>query len=132
MMKIYDQMEKEAEAYARYSQDILPRVRTYIDIYSAYFKGDKETVRRLLPELEAYPKEAGAWVTQIADFHFFLGEVDKGFEWLERAYSKRDRILLIIQYDWFLDGVRTDPRYLDLLKRLGLARESEGLDRKKP
>jgi TolB-like protein len=130
--KIYDQMEKEAEAYARYSQDILPRVRTYIDIYSAYFKDDKETVRRLLPELEAHPKQAGAWTTEIADFHFFLGEVDKGFEWLERAYSKRERTLLIIQYDWFLDGVRTDPRYLDLLKRLGLVRESEGLDRKKP
>jgi hypothetical protein len=98
----------------------LPRVRTYIDIYSAYFKGDKETVKRLLPELEAYPKETGAWATDIADFHFFLGEVDKGFEWLERAYSKRERTLLIIQCDWFLDGVRTDPRYLDLLKRLGL------------
>jgi tetratricopeptide (TPR) repeat protein len=132
MMKIYDQMEKEAEAYARCMQDIFPRIRTYADAYRAYFKGDKETVRRLLPELEAYPKEAGAWATEIADFHFFLGEVDKGFEWLERAYSKREASLLGIQWDWDLDGVRTDPRYLDMLKRLGLARESEGLDRKKP
>jgi tetratricopeptide (TPR) repeat protein len=120
MMKLYDQMEKEAEACARYIQDIFPRIRTYIDVRRAYFKGDKVTVRRLLPELEAHPKEAGANLGWVADFHFFLGDVDKGFEWLEQAYSKRESGLLGIQYDWFLDGVRTDPRYLDLVKRLGL------------
>ena len=49
-----------------------------------------------------------------------MGDVDKGFEWLERAYQKRDSGLLEIQMDWTLDGVRNDPRYLDLLKRLGL------------
>jgi TolB-like protein len=120
MMKMYDRMDKEAEAYARYMQDVAPRFGIYIDAFSAYFKGDKETVRRLLPELEAHPKETGARATDIAELHFFLDDVDKGFEWLERAYSQRDYYLLGIQWDWFLDGVRTDPRYLDLLKRLGL------------
>jgi len=122
MMKMYDQMDKEAEAYARLFQDIAPRIRTNIDALRAYFKGDKETVRRLLPELEAHPKEIRTWATEIADLHFFLGDVDKGFEWLERAYSKRESGLLEIQWDLNLDGVRTDPRYLDLLKRLGLDR----------
>jgi tetratricopeptide (TPR) repeat protein len=120
LMKMYDQMDKEAEAYARCFQDTAPRIRTYIDARRAYFKGDKETTRRLLPELEAHPKETFTMATDIADFHFFLGDVDKGFEWLERAYSNRERLLLFIQWLWFLDGIRTDPRYLDLLKRLGL------------
>jgi TolB-like protein/KaiC/GvpD/RAD55 family RecA-like ATPase/Tfp pilus assembly protein PilF len=120
MMKMYDQMEKEAEAFARYYQDIAPRIRTYIDVFRAYFKGDKETVRRLLPELEAYPKETFTAATEIAGFHFFLGDVAKGFEWLERAYSGREGNLLDIQWLWLFDGVRTDPRYRDLLKRLGL------------
>jgi serine/threonine-protein kinase len=120
MMKMYDRMDKEAEAYARYMQGIFPRIRTYIDAVRAYLKGDKETVRRLLPELEAHPKEAGTDATLVADFHFFLGDVDEGFEWLERGYSNRENTLLNIRWDWFLDGVRTDPRYLDLLKRLGL------------
>jgi tetratricopeptide (TPR) repeat protein len=121
MMKMYDQMEKEAEAYARYRQDSAPRIRTLMNIYRAYYKGDKETVRKLLPELEANPKETLANAADVADLHFFLDEVDKGFEWLERAYSKREVGLLAIQWDWDLDGVRTDPRYLDLLKRLGLS-----------
>jgi TolB-like protein/KaiC/GvpD/RAD55 family RecA-like ATPase len=120
LMKIYDQMDKEAEAHARYIQDISPRIRTNIDAYRAYFKGDKETVRRLLPELEAHTKETFTTATEIAGLHFFLGDVNKGFEWLEQAYSNRDRFLLFIQWNWFFDGVRTDPRYLDLLKRLGL------------
>ncbi|HML03601.1 MAG TPA: hypothetical protein VK487_09560 [Candidatus Bathyarchaeia archaeon] len=120
MMKMYDQMEKEAEAYARLVQDIAPRIRTSIEVLMAYFKGDKETVRRLLPELEAYPKETLARAYDIAEAHFFLGDIDEGFEWLERAYSKRESVLLDIKWDWELDGVRTDPRYLDLLKRLGL------------
>ena len=120
MMKMYDRMEEETEAFARYAHDIWPRIRTYIDVRRAYVKGDKETVKRLLPELEAHPKETGMDATGIADFHFYLGDVDKGFEWLERAYSKREDGLLEIQWDWLLDGVRSDPRYLDLLKRLGL------------
>jgi len=120
MMKMYDRMEREAEAYARYCQNIWPRIRTNIDVGKAYCKGDKETVRRLLLELEAHPKETGALATYIAGLYFFLGHGSKGFEWLERAYSKREGGLLGIQFDQFFDGVRTDPRYADLLKRLGL------------
>jgi TolB-like protein/Tfp pilus assembly protein PilF len=125
MMKMYDQMDKEAEAYARCFQDIAPHIRTYIDVLRAYLKGDKETARRLLPELEAHPKETFTTATEIADFHFFLGDIDKGFEWLEQAYSNRERLLLFIQWNWFFDGIRTDPRYLDLLKRLGLGQTAQ-------
>ena len=120
MMKLYDKMDEEAETCARHYQDVLPRVRTHTDAKRAYLKGDKETVRRLLPELEAHLKETDTTSTDIAGFHFFLGDVDKGFEWLEQAYSKREMGLLDIQWHWDLDGVRTDPRYLNLLKRLGL------------
>jgi hypothetical protein len=52
--------------------------------------------------------------------HFYLAENDKGFEWLERSYSDKEDTVLGIKTDINLDGVRTDPRYLDLLKRLGL------------
>jgi Tfp pilus assembly protein PilF len=125
MMKMYDQMEKEAEALARLFQDLGSSLRIFVNALRACFKGDKETVRRLLPELEAHPKETRAGATEIAELYFFLGEVDKGFEWLERAYSKRESDLLNIQYDWFLDAIRTDPRYLGLLKRLGLGQTAQ-------
>jgi hypothetical protein len=90
-------------------------------MFTAYFRGDKEAVKRLLPELESHMQDAIAPDAYgVGCFYFFLGDNDKGFEWLERAYSKREFQLLGIQVDWELDGVRTDPRYLDLVKRLGL------------
>jgi len=120
MLKMYDQMEKETEAGVRYFKDTFPGIMTLADVAKAYFRGDKATVRRLLPELEARQKETLATATGIAGFYFFLGDVEKGFEWLERAYSSKESGLLGIQLNLNLDVVRNDPRYLDLLKRLGL------------
>ena len=49
-----------------------------------------------------------------------MGENDKGFEWLERSYARKEPNLMYIKCYEDLDGVRTDPRYIDLVKRLGL------------
>jgi TolB-like protein len=120
VMKMYDKMDEEAENFARSVENIAPRVRTFTEAFKAMLMGDKETVRRLLPELEAYPKETLVQAWEMGEAYIFLGDVDKGFEWLERAYSKREGDLLGIQSHPFMNAVRADPRYLDLLRRLGL------------
>jgi hypothetical protein len=56
----------------------------------------------------------------LASYYFYLGETDKGFEWLERSYSRREYNLPGIPVDPLFDNIRTDPRHLDLVKRLGL------------
>jgi predicted RND superfamily exporter protein len=122
MMKMYDQMETEAEAYVRVIQDFGPRSRSSVDVWKAYHRGDKETVGKLLPELESHPQEAMIAATDIAVLRFFLGDTDKGFEWLERAYSVKEGHLMDIQWHWGMEDIRADPRYIDLLKRLGLRR----------
>src|SRR5437660_10693433 len=57
---------------------------------------------------------------QAAGLHFSLGENEKGFEWLEKSYSRKEDDLLYIRTDELFDGIRSDPRYQDLLKRIGL------------
>jgi serine/threonine protein kinase/tetratricopeptide (TPR) repeat protein len=47
-----------------------------------------------------------------------LGDKDKAFFWLEKAYAQRD-IQLIGLKDPRFDSVRSDPRYADLLRRIG-------------
>ncbi len=55
-----------------------------------------------------------------AVFHFSIGEKDRGFDWLEKAYEDRDPFLWYVKVDHNLDSVRSDPRYLELLRKMGL------------
>jgi TolB-like protein/Tfp pilus assembly protein PilF len=119
-MKLYDEMKREFAAAVEAFQSSIPAYKLLAELNTAYFQDDRQTVSRLLPELEAQSDDPPGHNYTIAEFYFYLGENDKGFEWLERSYSKREGNILIIAWDWDLDGVRTDPRYLDLVKRLGL------------
>lgn len=51
--------------------------------------------------------------------HAELGDKDAAFEWLERAFNERDSELVSLKVDPAFDGVRSDPRYPSLLKRIG-------------
>jgi len=53
--------------------------------------------------------------------YFRLGDVDKGFAWLEKALQERSNGIVYLPVDAFMDGVRDDPRYRHVLERIGLA-----------
>jgi TolB-like protein len=119
-LKMYDDMRREGATYLNLLQGQLPFVGIGVDAMVALLEKDRQTLRRLLPEVEAHLQETGWSAYVIAWFYFCLGENDRGFEWLERSYSTKEDSLLDLKWEIELDGVRTDPRYLDLLKRLGL------------
>jgi serine/threonine protein kinase/tetratricopeptide (TPR) repeat protein len=52
--------------------------------------------------------------------HFRLGENDKGFEWLDKAFTDGDHWLEFIKVFPGFDGARTDPRYAAMVTKLGL------------
>jgi hypothetical protein len=39
--------------------------------------------------------------------------------WLEKAYKERSDFLLVLKVDPLFDGLRPDPRFQDLLRRIG-------------
>ncbi len=41
------------------------------------------------------------------------------FTWLERAYRERDPIMILLMTGRWFDPLRSDPRYDDLLRRIG-------------
>jgi serine/threonine-protein kinase len=49
-----------------------------------------------------------------------LGDKDQAFAWLEKAYADKSVALAGIKTDHAMDALRSDPRYIDLLKRMGL------------
>ena len=50
-----------------------------------------------------------------------LGELETALEWLEKAYQDRDFYLIYLKVDPRLDPLRGDARFIDLLRRVGLA-----------
>lgn len=49
-----------------------------------------------------------------------MGEKDKAFAILEKLYEKRSGELTVIKVDPRLDNLRDDPRFKDLVVRIGL------------
>jgi TolB-like protein/Tfp pilus assembly protein PilF len=49
-----------------------------------------------------------------------LGDKDQTFYWLEKAYSEKAESLQYVRVAKALDSFHSDPRYIDLLKRMGL------------
>jgi hypothetical protein len=119
-MNMFDEMRKESEICVKLMKDTYPHIQAWFDCRSALLEHDKEKVRRILPALLTYDKDSDWDPYLIAMGYFLLGENDRGFELLELTYSKWRVSLLGMKNDFLLDTVRSDPRYLDLLKRLGL------------
>lgn len=58
---------------------------------------------------------------QMAVIYAGLRDTEQAFEWLEKAYQDSNDWLVWVKVSPELDGLRSDPRYDDLLKRIGLA-----------
>jgi tetratricopeptide (TPR) repeat protein len=58
---------------------------------------------------------------QIAEACAWRGEIDRAFEWLERAYSQRDAGLAHLPADRTLISLHADPRWQPLLRKMGFA-----------
>jgi serine/threonine-protein kinase len=82
--------------------------------------GNPEEARTILDELAARSKETYVAPTYLARIHAGLGETDQMFDWLERAYSERDSWLPNVLVDPLLASMHADPRFADLVRRVGL------------
>jgi pentatricopeptide repeat protein len=82
--------------------------------------GRREDALRLLAEMkkrrEAGYFPAGAFVNA----YLGLGDNEKAFEWLEQAYREQSNILQFVKTHPFFDPIRSDPRFVDLERRIGL------------
>ena len=52
-----------------------------------------------------------------------IGETEQAMTWLERAYEERDPLLINVKAEPRLDPLRSDPRFPDLLRRVGFPEE---------
>jgi predicted Zn-dependent protease len=56
----------------------------------------------------------------IATYYARLGKKDEAIEWLQRGYNERDFRMTMISVLWEFDNIRSDPRFVDLVRKIGL------------
>jgi len=87
-------------------------------VYSAWGKrGDAE---KILNDLMQLSKKEYVPATDIAAIYAGQREKDQAFRWLETAVQSHGREIVYIKSDRRFDNLRSDPRYADLLHRIGL------------
>ena len=82
--------------------------------------GKNADARRIIAELEEQLKRGAASPDYIAGIYVRLGEKDQALAWLERAYETRSDLLVFVKVDPTWDDIRSDARFQDLLRRIGL------------
>ncbi len=76
--------------------------------------------REILDDLTARGREQYVPAFNLALIRLGLGEVDRAFEYLERAYDERSSWLVSLTIEPLLDRIRDDPRFANLVRRVGL------------
>jgi TolB-like protein/DNA-binding winged helix-turn-helix (wHTH) protein/Tfp pilus assembly protein PilF len=83
--------------------------------------GEKAKAHKILRDLERKSKEIPVPPYAMAALYANLGDNDKAFEFLDKAYSEKSLELSFwLKSDLLLDSLRPDPRFQTLLRRLGL------------
>ena len=83
--------------------------------------GRRTDALRLLAELKKRKQAGYVPAGALVNAYLGLGENDLAFAWLEQAYSEQSNILQFAKVHPFFDPLRGDPRFADLLRRVGLA-----------
>jgi adenylate cyclase len=69
-------------------------------------------------EVGQRPRHGAAY--QIAETYAWRGEIDRAFDWLERAYVRRDPGLSNTATDPWFPPLHGDPRWLPFVQKMGL------------
>jgi serine/threonine-protein kinase len=84
--------------------------------------GEREKAFKLLDQLSELSVNENLPRIPLALVHIGLGDIEKALELLEEGYAQRDSNLLYLRCEPAFDSLRSDPRFQDLVNRMGLQR----------
>ena len=82
--------------------------------------GEIGEARSILADLIRQSESGYQTQVSIAATYLALGERDSSFYWLDKAYERRDSDLPWLRLRPVFDDLRSDPRYVALVKKIGL------------
>ena len=121
---IYRQKGMHAEAIAALQQAVtlspgLSRATAWLG-HAYAVAGHADKARRTLVELDTLSKRIPVSPYDVALIYAALGETGPALAWLEKAYHARAWDLVQLKVDRRFDSLRNDPRFVDLINRIGL------------
>jgi tetratricopeptide (TPR) repeat protein len=97
----------------------------WVDLEQTYIygrSGQLEQGRRGLERLKEIDRRHALDPTAFVFAYMALGEKEQSIAWLEKAYSQHSNLLTTLKVDPVFDPLRGDPRFQNLLRRVGLTR----------
>ncbi len=118
--RMYPQVIEEWKAYGRlsgHSDDSELAAALEAGYISAGWKG---ALRKAIEFRESQRKNGYSSALIIATFYADMGDKDQAFHWLNVAYQEHDWLLIGLNTHFQLDSLRSDPRFADLVRKVGL------------
>ena len=123
LYRLYSEMGKHEEAMAYFRSiavehlwiKTLPCATMGIAMVRA---GETDEARKLIDTWEQEKEQDYFPSRPLADIHFALGDIEKGFYWLNRTAEEREPAMLYVPFDPFYDSFRSDERYKAIMKKI--------------
>jgi TolB-like protein/Flp pilus assembly protein TadD len=88
--------------------------------------GRKSEASKVLAELRQQSSRTYLPPNIVAMVYAALGQREEAFSWLDKAFSERDRYMPWLKADCAFDSLRGDPRFAQLLRRVGFPETQSG------
>ncbi len=82
--------------------------------------GRRDEALEIRDELRERSRQRYTGSGDLAVVYAALGEREQAFLWLEKAFDERDSWMPYLKVEPLFDPLRSDPRFQDLLRRVGL------------
>lgn len=89
--------------------------------------GRKDDATKILNELLELNKQRYVTPAALVNVYIGLGDKERAFLWLEKAYEERSNYVAYLNVFPIVDPLRSDPRFATLLQKVGLHSYSAGV-----
>jgi TolB-like protein/Tfp pilus assembly protein PilF len=83
--------------------------------------GQRDEALKTLNQLTEISRQRYVSAYSVAMVYAELGEKDQALNWLEKGYQERATKMAFLKIDPFFDNLRSDPRFADLVRRVGVS-----------
>jgi TolB-like protein/Tfp pilus assembly protein PilF len=118
--RLYPQVIEEWKAYAKLTAD--PNDFEFAAALEKGFRsaGWPGALTQAIETLQTRRKTRYGSPFMIARLYADLGDKEQAFQWLDTAYREHDWLLMALNTEFQLDPVRSDPRFAELVRKVGL------------